>query len=48
MDSLINKINDATPRWLNEGIASYEAKDNNESWIKLTKLKFYNELCSSF
>lgn len=33
---IINKINDNTPRWLNEGIASYEAKDNNENWIRNT------------
>ena len=33
---IVNKINDATPRWLNEGIASYEAKDNNENWIRET------------
>lgn len=30
---IVNKINDNTPRWLNEGIACYEAKDNNENWI---------------
>lgn len=30
---IINKINESTPRWLNEGIACYEAKDNNEEWI---------------
>ncbi|MDS0524589.1 peptidase MA family metallohydrolase [Clostridium sp. SHJSY1] len=33
---IINKINKFTPRWLNEGIASYEGKDNNEIWIKET------------
>ncbi|GKU25051.1 peptidase MA family metallohydrolase [Clostridium folliculivorans] len=33
---LVNKINNNTPRWLNEGIACYEAKDNNESWIRQT------------
>ena len=33
---IVNKINKDTPRWLNEGIASYEAKDNNENWIKET------------
>jgi hypothetical protein len=33
---LVNKINSNTPRWLNEGIACYEAKDNNESWIRQT------------
>lgn len=31
---IVNQINDDTPRWLNEGIASYEAKDNDENWIK--------------
>jgi hypothetical protein len=30
---IVNKINENTPRWLNEGIACYEAKDNNENWI---------------
>lgn len=30
---IVNKINQNTPRWLNEGIACYEAKDNNENWI---------------
>ncbi|MDV3427253.1 MAG: hypothetical protein LIR50_08745 [Bacillota bacterium] len=33
---VINKINKSTPRWLNEGIASFEAKDNNENWIRKT------------
>ena len=33
---IVNKINRDTPRWLNEGIACYEAKDNNESWIRNT------------
>ncbi|MBK1813287.1 hypothetical protein JHL18_21935 [Clostridium sp. YIM B02505] len=33
---LVNKINSNTPRWLNEGIACYEAKDNSESWIRQT------------
>lgn len=33
---IINKTNSDIPRWLNEGIASYEAKDNNENWIKRT------------
>lgn len=33
---IVNKINKDTPRWLNEGIASYEAKDNNEKWIRKT------------
>ncbi|QAA32303.1 hypothetical protein [Clostridium manihotivorum] len=30
---IVNRINENTPRWLNEGIAGYEAKDNNENWI---------------
>lgn len=33
---VIKKINDSIPRWLDEGIASYEAKDNNRSWINNT------------
>lgn len=33
---IINKINGHTPRWLNEGIACFEAKDNNENWIRKT------------
>jgi hypothetical protein len=33
---IINKINADTPRWLNEGIACFEAKDNNENWIRKT------------
>ncbi|MEW8955492.1 hypothetical protein [Clostridium sp.] len=33
---IVNKINDYTPRWLNEGIACYEAKDNDENWIRET------------
>lgn len=33
---IVNKINGDTPRWLNEGIACYEAKDNNENWIRKT------------
>lgn len=33
---IVNKINTATPRWLNEGIACYEAKDNSVSWIVKT------------
>ena len=36
MHIIVNKINDHTPRWLNEGIACYEAKDNNENWIRET------------
>lgn len=30
---IIHKINLNIPRWLDEGIASYEAKDNSETWI---------------
>ncbi len=33
---IVNKINEDTPRWLNEGIACYEAKDNDENWIRKT------------
>lgn len=33
---IVNRINQHTPRWLNEGIACFEAKDNNEKWIKET------------
>jgi len=33
---IVNKINKDTPRWLNEGIACYEAKDNDENWIRKT------------
>lgn len=33
---IVNQINGDTPRWLNEGIACYEAKDNNEKWIRTT------------
>lgn len=33
---IIKKINSNIPRWLDEGIASYEAKDNNEMWIANT------------
>jgi len=33
---IIHKININIPRWLDEGIASYEAKDNNENWIRQT------------
>lgn len=33
---IVNKINMDTPRWLNEGIACFEAKDNNENWIRKT------------
>lgn len=33
---IVNKINKDIPRWLNEGIACFEAKDNNDDWIKET------------
>ena len=33
---LVNKINEDIPRWLNEGIACYEAKDNDKKWILKT------------
>lgn len=33
---VIRKINQNIPKWLDEGIASYEAKDNSERWIKNT------------
>lgn len=33
---IIREINVDIPRWLDEGIASYEAKDNDENWIKNT------------
>ena len=33
---IVNKINNNTPRWLNEGIAGFEAKDNDENWIRKT------------
>lgn len=33
---IVNIINGETPRWLNEGIACYEAKDNDENWIRKT------------
>ncbi len=36
---IIKKINNNLPRWLDEGIASYEAKDNNEDWIRRTIIK---------
>lgn len=36
---IIKKINSNIPRWLDEGIASYEAKDNNEMWIANTIIK---------
>lgn len=46
---IVNKINDSTPRWLNEGIASYEAKDNNENWIiKTVKNGLLNNTLPSF
>ena len=33
---LIKEINPHIPRWLDEGIASYEGKDNHEAWIRNT------------
>jgi len=33
---IISKINNDIPRWLDEGVASYEAKDNSEDWIRRT------------
>lgn len=46
---IVNKINDATPRWLNEGIASYEAKDNDENWIiKTIKNGLLNNMLPTF
>ena len=33
---ILNKINNNIPRWLDDGVASFEAKDNNEVWIKNT------------
>lgn len=33
---IVNKMNRNTPRWLNEGVACYEAKDNNPEWIRKT------------
>jgi hypothetical protein len=33
---IVNKINKDIPRWLNEGIACFEAKDNNDDWIRET------------
>lgn len=40
---IINQINNDTPRWLNEGVASYEGKDNSEEWIKKTIRKSLEE-----
>lgn len=33
---ILRHINDDLPRWLDEGIASYEAKDNSDDWIRRT------------
>jgi hypothetical protein len=33
---ILREINKNLPRWLDEGIASYEARDNNEDWIRTT------------
>ena len=35
-DWFLNDLYSFLPRWLDEGIASYEAKDNNENWIRNT------------
>ncbi len=46
---MVNKINKNTPRWLNEGIACYEAKDNNENWIvKTVKNGLANDIVPTF
>ena len=46
---IVNKINENTPRWLNEGIACYEAKDNNENWIiKTVKNGLANDIVPTF
>ena len=46
---IINKINYNTPRWLNEGIACYEAKDNDENWIiKTVKNGLVNNTIPTF
>ncbi len=33
---LLRKINYAVPRWLNEGIAFYEAKEHSKEWVETT------------
>ena len=35
---LLREINKDIPKWLDEGIASFEGKDNDEAWIKDTIL----------
>lgn len=35
---LLREINKDIPKWLDEGIASFEGKDNDETWIKDTIL----------
>jgi hypothetical protein len=46
---IVNRINENTPRWLNEGIAGYEAKDNNENWIiKTVKSGLLNNTVPNF
>lgn len=35
---LLREINKEIPKWLDEGIASFEGKDNDEAWIKDTIL----------
>lgn len=46
---IVNRINENTPRWLNEGIAGYEAKDNNENWIiKTVKSGLLNNTVPTF
>ncbi|WP_238861641.1 peptidase MA family metallohydrolase [Clostridium sp. YIM B02569] len=46
---IVNKINENTPRWLNEGIACYEAKDNNGNWIiKTVKNGLANDIVPTF
>jgi len=46
---IVNKINENTPRWLNEGIACYEAKDNNENWIiKTVENGLVNKILPTF
>lgn len=46
---IVNKINENTPRWLDEGIACYEAKDNNENWIiKTVKNGLANDIVPTF
>ena len=47
--TIVNNINNNTPRWLNEGIACYEAKDNDENWIiKTVKSGLENNILPTF